>query len=81
VPPEFAQTFVEGGWRKVERAYGSGDERFFQWMELVGGYESMKERRREYLRERIAEARAKIADERQSHGIALAAVSRRRLLG
>lgn len=49
VPPFFADRFVEGGWRDVERHYGARTDLLLKWIEMSGG-EDLYRRRREHLR-------------------------------
>lgn len=36
VPPEFAQVFVRGGWRLMERLYGARTDANVKWLEVAG---------------------------------------------
>lgn len=36
VPPEFAATFVEGGWRKIERVYHARTDLLTKWKAIRG---------------------------------------------
>jgi hypothetical protein len=49
-PPAFAETFVRGGWREVERQYGARTDLLLKWIEMSGG-EDLYARRREHLRQ------------------------------
>ena len=49
VPPYFADDFVRGGWREVERLYGARTDLLLKWIELSGG-EKLYQRRREHMR-------------------------------
>jgi hypothetical protein len=44
-PPEFAENFIKGGWRLVERLYGARTDLLLKWIELSGG-EDLHARRR-----------------------------------
>lgn len=48
-PPEFAEQFVAGGWRRVERIYGARTDLLLKWIEACGGV-ALYARRREALR-------------------------------
>ena len=50
VPPRFAEIFVEGGWRDVERMYGARTDLLLKWIEMSGGADLYR-RRREFLRD------------------------------
>ncbi len=43
-PPEFAEEFVRGGWRRVERLYGARTDTLLKWIEMCGGQELHKRR-------------------------------------
>lgn len=45
VPPGFADSFVLGGWRQVERLYGARTDLLLKWIELSGGERLLAERR------------------------------------
>lgn len=49
VPPYFADDFIRGGWREVERLYGARTDLLLKWIELCGGDE-LYERRKEAMR-------------------------------
>lgn len=51
VPPYFAEDFVAGGWRQVERLYGARTDLLLKWIEMSGG-EGLYERRRQHMRDR-----------------------------
>lgn len=36
-PPEFADEFVRGGWRRVERLYNARTDLLLKWIEQSGG--------------------------------------------
>lgn len=44
-PPEFADEFVRGGWRRVERLYGARTDLLLKWIEMSGGRELHLRRR------------------------------------
>lgn len=44
-PPEFADEFIKGGWRRVERLYNARTDMIWKWIEDCGGDE-LKARRR-----------------------------------
>lgn len=48
-PPEFADEFIAGGWRRVERLYGARTDLLLKWVEMSGG-EALHARRREHMR-------------------------------
>jgi len=48
-PPLFAETFVKGGWRLVERQYGARTDLLLKWIEMSGGDE-LYARRMEHRR-------------------------------
>jgi hypothetical protein len=48
-PPEFADQFVTGGWRKVERIYNARTDLLLKWIEMSGGAELYR-RRKEHLK-------------------------------
>ena len=48
-PPEFAQQFIEGGWRRIERVYGARNDLVRKWIVMVGGERELKRLRREYM--------------------------------
>ncbi len=48
-PPEFAEQFVEGGWRRVERIYGARTDLLLKWIETSGG-DALYAARREHKR-------------------------------
>lgn len=50
VPPEFADEFIRGGWRRIEHLFGARDDVHLQWIELSGGDE-LHRRRREFVKE------------------------------
>lgn len=56
VPPNFVENFVEGGWRRVERVYGTS-RCVWQWVEMAGGADRLQSMRREYLKARTEMAR------------------------
>jgi len=35
-PPEFAEQFADGGWRRVERIYGARTSLIRKWIALTG---------------------------------------------
>jgi hypothetical protein len=47
VPPNFAENFIRGGWRQIERMYGCRDDRLIKWQILAGG-ERLNRARTEY---------------------------------
>ncbi|WP_010337794.1 hypothetical protein [Sphingobium yanoikuyae] len=49
LPPEFAQQFVEGGWRRIERVYGARNDLVRKWIAMAGGERELKRLRREYM--------------------------------
>lgn len=51
-PPEFAEEFVRGGWRRVEMLYNCRTDLLLRWVEESGGPE-LYARRRAY-RTRVA---------------------------
>lgn len=44
-PPEFAEQFISGGWRRVERIYGARTDLLLKWVEMCGGPKLYAERR------------------------------------
>lgn len=36
-PPHFCENFIRGGWRKIERMYGSRTEVLRNWYHICGG--------------------------------------------
>lgn len=50
VPPGFADRFIAGGWRDVERLYGARTDLLLKWIEMSGG-EDLYRRRRDHMRE------------------------------
>lgn len=50
VPPGFADSFVTGGWRQVERLYGARTDLLLKWIEMSGG-PSLHEQRRQHMRD------------------------------
>lgn len=44
-PVEFAEEFIRGGWRRVERLYGARTDLLLKWIEMSGG-EALYARRR-----------------------------------
>ncbi len=48
VPADFVQQFVEGGWRRIEEAFGGNKNRHRVWIALAGGEIELKQRRREW---------------------------------
>ena len=48
-PPEFAEEFVRGGWRRVERLYNARTDLLLKWIEMSGG-PALYARRREHKR-------------------------------
>lgn len=48
-PPEFAEIFIRGGWRDVERHYGARTDLLLKWIEMSGG-EKLYRKRREFMR-------------------------------
>lgn len=44
-PPEFAQQFAEGGWRRVERIYGARTSLIRKWIAMTGADKARKEKR------------------------------------
>lgn len=49
VPPSFADRFVAGGWREVERLYGARTDLLLKWIQMSGG-EDLHKRRRAHLK-------------------------------
>lgn len=47
-PPEFAEQFIAGGWRRIERIYGSRSDRLLKWFEMSGG-DDLRRRRAEHM--------------------------------
>lgn len=47
-PPEFADEFIAGGWRRVERLYGCRTDLLLKWIEMCGG-DDLHRRRKEHL--------------------------------
>jgi hypothetical protein len=52
-PPEFAEEFILGGWRRVERIYGARTDLLVKWIEMCGG-EALESQRRAHMRDRGA---------------------------
>ena len=48
-PPEFAEEYVRGGWRRVERLYNARTSLVLKWIALSGGDE-LERRRKEHMR-------------------------------
>ena len=48
-PPEFAQQFIEGGWRRIERLYNCRTHLGMKWIEMCGGND-LKARRKAHMR-------------------------------
>ena len=48
-PPEFADEFVRGGWRRVERLYNCRTDLLLKWIEMSGG-EELQQRRRDHMK-------------------------------
>jgi len=46
-PPHFVENFVRGGWRKVERMYGSRTDVLRNWFHICGGH-ALTDMGREY---------------------------------
>lgn len=44
-PPEFAEEFIAGGWRRVERLYGCRTDLLLKWIEMCGGAELHRRRK------------------------------------
>ena len=44
-PPEFANEFLAGGWRRVERLYGARTDVLRKWIEQCGGDDLFARRR------------------------------------
>jgi len=44
-PPEFAEQFADGGWRRVERIYGARTSLIRKWIALTGADRARRERR------------------------------------
>jgi hypothetical protein len=44
-PPEFAQEFIAGGWRRVEMLYNCRTDLLLKWVDMCGG-EDLYARRR-----------------------------------
>lgn len=49
-PPEFAEEFVRGGWRRVERLYNCRTSLLLKWIEQSGG-NALLERRRAAMKD------------------------------
>jgi len=49
-PPEFAEEFVSGGWRRVERLYNCRTDLLLKWIEMCGGPE-LDQRRKDHMKE------------------------------
>lgn len=60
-PPHFAENFVKGGWRRVERVYGCRDDVVLKWIELCGGMDALRARRIAWLRTQAEAARNKVS--------------------
>lgn len=48
-PVEFADEFIRGGWRHVERIYNARTDLLLKWIEMSGGPE-LYQRRREHMK-------------------------------
>lgn len=44
-PPEFAEQFADGGWRRVERIYGARTSLIRKWIAMTGAGEARRQRR------------------------------------
>lgn len=44
-PPDFADEFVRGGWRRIERLYNCRTDLALKWIELCGGDDLIARRR------------------------------------
>lgn len=66
-PPEFAEEFVAGGWRRVERLYNARTDLLLKWIEMSGG-EDLYERRRQAMRKATVGRRLKVRIKRGGTG-------------
>lgn len=58
-PPEFAEQFILGGWRQVERVYGARTDVILKWIEVNGGLDELQRRRKEAKAVKMAAARSR----------------------
>jgi len=58
-PPEFADQFILGGWRQVERVYGARTDVILKWIEVNGGLADLQRRRKEAKAVKMAAAKRK----------------------
>ena len=65
LPPGFVRNFVEGGWRQVERRYGTS-KMIWTWVEMAGGAEYLQKLRRDHIKERTDAAKAALFPTRRA---------------
>jgi hypothetical protein len=58
-PPEFADQFILGGWRQVERVYGARTDVILKWIAVCGGLEDLQARRKAARAVKMAAAKAR----------------------